>query len=322
MTTGRDRCTRAFALFFGFVAVEAGAQDVRAWLERMHVAMEGLNYEGTFVHLHDGYAETMHITHRNDNGHVSERIVSRDGVGREIIRQGDEVRCILPDRRVILIEETREVNPLVSALPSYSEALEPHYEFELHTTSRRVAERLTQIIRIRPRDEFRYGYRLWLDQETAMPLKSQLMDENGEIVEQILFTRFDVFDSIPAARLESTIDTEGFRLLAPPRSSQVPGRSVLWQASMLPGGFALSIAKHGPLAGSEHPVEHHVYSDGLAAVSVFIEDPQAVHDVGEGYTRLGSTNAFSTTVSGRKVTAIGEVPYKTLHQIAISLNAE
>ena len=321
MKAGRHRCMWAFALLVAFISMEAVAQDVRSWLERMTGAMEELNYEGTFVHLHSGNAETLDITHRNENGVVSERIVSNDGVGREIIRHADQIRCILPDRGVILVDEARDASPLVAALPSYSETLEPHYEFAFDATDR-VAERPTQVIRISPRDEFRYGYRLWLDQETAMPLKSQLMDENGEIIEQILFTRFEIFDSIPGERIESQIDTSGFSLLAAERSISVPDNGLLWQASMLPGGFALSVAKHGPLAGSEHPVEHHVYSDGLAAVSVFIEDPRAVDDGAEGFTRLGSTNAFSTTVSGRKVTAIGEVPYKTLHQIAISLNAE
>lgn len=322
MTRGRDGCMRVLALVVGFVAIEAGAQDVRALLERMHVAMEGLNYEGTFVHLHDGNAETMHITHRNENGRISERIVSRDGVGREIIRDGDKVWCILPDSRVVLLENRPDANPLMSALPSYSEDLEPHYEFGLRTRAMSIAEQPTQLVRIRPRDEFRYGYRLWLDRDTAMPLKSQLVDENNDIVEQILFTRFETFDSIPAEKLESTIDTEGFRVVAPPQSDSVPGASVHWRASMLPGGFELSVASQGPIAGTEHQVEHHVYSDGLATVSVFIEDPQAADEVAEGYSRLGSTNTFSTTVSGRKVTAIGEVPYKTLHQIAISFNAE
>ena len=321
MKTGRDCCMCAFALLVGFVSIEAVAQDVRSWLERMAGAMEELNYEGTFVHLYGGNAETLEITHRNDNGLVSERIVSNDGISREIIRHADEIRCILPDRGVILIEETRDASPLIAALPSYSETLEPHYEFAFDATDR-VAERPTQVIRISPRDEFRYGYRLWLDENTAMPLKSQLMDENGEIIEQILFTRFEIFDSIPAEKLESQIDSTGYILLTPESSIAVPDDGVLWQASMLPGGFALSVAKHGTLAGSESPVEHHVYSDGLAAVSVFIENPLAADDVAEGFTRLGSTNAFSTTVSGRKVTAIGEVPNKTLHQIAISLNAE
>ena len=90
----------------------------------------------------------------------------------------------------------------------------------------------------------------------------------------------------------------------------------------MPGGFKLSVATQSPISGSEYPVEHLVYSDGLATVSVFIEDPKTTTDVGEGYSHVGSTNAFSLTLRGRKVTAVGEVPRQTVRTIASSLVAE
>ena len=307
-----------------FFVAKVSAQEARSWLDRMNRAVEELNYQGTFVHVLGGAAETLRIIHRNQDGSIGERIVSLDGVGREIIRQEDEVQCILPDRRVVLLEARRDLSPLVAALPSYSEELEPHYELTLYATAR-VAKRPTQVLGIKPKDEFRYGYMLWLDQDTAMPLKSQLTDENGEIVEQILFTEIELLDSIPASALEPTIDTEGFTWLRPPESTALTtevAEGVLWRAASVPGGFKLSVATQSPIAGSEYPVEHLVYSDGLATVSVFIEDPKTTVEVGEGFSNLGSTNAFSLTLRGRKVTAVGEVPRLTVRTIASSLVAE
>ncbi len=189
----------------------------------MNRAVEDLNYQGTFVHVLNGTPETLRIIHRNAAGRSGERIVSLDGVGREIIRQGDEVQCILPDQRVVLLEERKDISPLVSALPSYSAEIEPHYELTLHSSTR-VANRPAQVLEIKPRDEFRYGYMLWLDQETAMPLRSQLIDDKGVIVEQILFTEIDLPDSIPAESLAATIDTTGFEMLRPPASDAARGR--------------------------------------------------------------------------------------------------
>jgi sigma-E factor negative regulatory protein RseB len=305
------------------LVIDASAQEAREWLDRMNRAVEELNYQGTFVHVLAGTAETLRIIHRNQDGSIGERIVSVDG-GREIIRQEDEVTCILPDRRVVLLEARKDLSPLVAALPSYSEALEPHYELKLFATAR-VAKRATQVLSIKPRDEFRYGYMLWLDEATAMPLKSQLTDEKGEIVEQILFTDIEMLDSIPLVALQPTIDTTGFEWLRPPESTQVTSevtQEVPWRASSLPGGFKLSVATQSPIAGSETPVEHLVYSDGLATVSVFIEDPNTKADVGEGFSNVGSTNAYSLTLRGRKVTAVGEVPRRTVRTIASSLVAE
>ena len=161
----------------------------------MSRAVEELNYRGTFVHVLDGTLEmeTLHIVHRNADGQSGERILSLDGAGREFVRQGASVQGIFPDRRIVLFETRSDVSPLVSALPSNTAELAPHYEITLGGIAR-VADRPVQVLEIKPRDEFRYGYRLWLDQETAMPLQSALIDEQGEVVEQILFTEIEILD--------------------------------------------------------------------------------------------------------------------------------
>jgi sigma-E factor negative regulatory protein RseB len=301
--------------------LEVSAQEIRTWLDRLNRAVEDLNYEGTVVHVIGRNADMLHIVHRNEDGRIGERIRSLNGVGPEIVRQQDGVQCILPDRQVVLLEQTRDANPLVSALPSYTEELEANYEFASYKKGR-VANRATQVIGIRPKDAFRYGYVLWLDQETAMPLKSQVRDENGEVVEQILFTEFEIFDQIPESAVASTTDTEGFRWIRGAAPKSPSADDVSWRASLLPQGFKLSVATRTPIAGSPYPVEHLVYTDGLATVSVFIEDPNTKADVKEGFFRMGSTNAYSLTFRGRKVTAIGEVPQQTVLSIASSLDSE
>jgi sigma-E factor negative regulatory protein RseB len=308
-------------LLLTLVGGHAFGQEARNWLDRMNRAVDEMNYRGTFVHVLDGTAETLHIVHRNVDGSSGERILSSDGAGREIIRQGDEVQWILPDRRLVLLETRKDVNPLVSALPSYSAELEPHYDLKLRSTAR-VANRAVQVLEIKPRDEFRYGYTLWLDKETAMPLKTQLVDERGHTVEQILFTEIHLMADIPATELEATIDTTGYSTMRPPESTSLAAGDVPWRASAVPGGFKLSAATQSPMPGSEYPVEHLVYSDGLATVSVFIEDPKTKSDVNDGFSKVGSTNTFSLTLRGRKVTAVGEVPRQTVRTIASSLVAE
>jgi len=300
----------------------AWAQDASSWLARMNSAVEDLNYRGVFVHMQGGTAETLLIVHANDGGQVSERIMSLDGAGREIIRDGDEVRCILPDSETVLLENDRSASPLVAALPSYSDALAANYDFKLHTRTARVADRRTQIVSIMPKDELRYGYRLWLDEETAMPLKSQLVDEGGNTVEQVLFTRIEIADSIAASELEPTINTEGFTLFRPPTTTRQDQEKINLVPTNLPRGFSLSAAMKGPIAGSRYPVDHLVYSDGLATVSVFVEDPKSSPEIASGFSRLGTANAYSLSVNGRQVTAVGEVPRQTVESIAKSLRSE
>jgi sigma-E factor negative regulatory protein RseB len=320
MRTARAVATQAL-LLLAFAGGQAPAQEARDWLERMNRAVEELNYSGTFVHVLGTTPETLQIVHRNADGESGERILSLDGAGREIVRQGDRVQGILPDQRVVLLESRRDVSPLVSRLPSSSDELEAHYEIQLGGTGR-VADRSVQVLEIKPRDEFRYGYMLWLDEVTAMPLRSHLVDERGQVVEQIVFTKIDVPADIPAEALEPTIDTTGFTTLRAPSPAPGAAAHITWRAVAVPGGFTLSVATQSQMAGSDTPVEHIVYSDGLATVSVFIEARETKADVGEGASNVGSTNAFSVTLRGRKITAIGEVPPRTVRTIATSLVAE
>ena len=307
-------------LVFVLLGGNATAQPAREWLERMNRAVDELNYSGTFVHVLDGTPETLHIVHRHADGQSGERILSLDGARREIVRQGARVQGIFPDRRIVLFETRRDVSPLATALPSNAAALEPHYEIELGPTAR-VADRSVQLLEIKPRDEFRYGYMLWLDLTTAMPLKSHLVDEEGNVVEEILFTDIEFPTDIPASALEPTIDTTGFTMQrateAKPLAAEIP-----WRAAA-PPGFMLSVATESQIAGSDTPVGHLVYSDGLATVSVFIEDPATEADVSEGFSTMGSTNVYSLTLSsGQKATAVGEVPRQTVRTIASTLVAK
>src|SRR5690606_15680955 len=224
--------------FLALMMVDANAQDAREWLARMNRAVEELNYEGTFVHVRGNYSETLHIIHRNHNGRISERLVSRDGPGREFIREEDVVKVILPEQRLVVIESRQEEGRLASALPNYCAELEPHYEFTLGRGTR-VANRPVNVVSIKPKDEFRYGYTLYLDRETAMPLKSLLLNERGEIIEQIVFTQIQISDFIPASALHPAIDTECFQHpeAEAPQTDAVPISTPEWRASMLPPGF-------------------------------------------------------------------------------------
>ena len=296
--------------------------DAAGWLERMNAAVEELSYRGEFVHMQGESAETLQIVHVNDSGRISERVMSLDGAGREIIRDGEVVHCILPDEETVLLEYSGDLSPFEAALPSYTQALSAHYEFRLHRRMERIADRRTRVVSIMPKDNLRYGYRLWLDTETAMPLKSKLVDERGNTVEQVLFTRIEIVDDIPRSELEPTINTEGFAMYRPPTLSGQPAERVRLLPQQLPPGFRLAADKQGPMAGSRYAVDHYVYSDGLATVSVFVEDPKSEPEIAPGFTRLGTANAFSLTVSGRQVTAVGEVPRQTVESIARSLRAE
>lgn len=294
---------------------DAGDREARAWLERMSQAIATRNYEGRFFHLRGSSSETMRIIHRVDRGKVTERLVSLDGSGREIIRTKDEVICYLPDKRTVFVDRRQDTDSLIATLPRYNEDLEAHYKIERGPSIKTLGRR-TQVIFVQPRDQFRYGYRLWLDHETAMPLKSQLCDRDGNVIEQILFAEINFKNRIPAAALEPAVSTEGYSWIRQDAQySSLPG-SLQWNVVRVPAGFHLTAWRLQVIAGSNVPVQHLVYSDGLAAVSVFIEPRNSDTEELNGLSKVGIAFAFSRRLNDHQVTAVGEVPPATVEAIA------
>jgi sigma-E factor negative regulatory protein RseB len=312
-------------VFCGCVALPAwaGDADARSWLERMTRALATRNYEGKFFHLSAARSESMWIIHSVSDGKVSERLVALDSSGREIIRNESELICYLPDQKTVLVEKRSSQQSLLSSLPRYSEQLEAHYSIETGPTTK-VLGRRTQLILVQPRDQYRYGYRLWLDKETAMPLKSQLCDARGNVIEQMLFAELRLMESIPAERLKPGVDASGFKWVR--QDAQAPRAPVTrmgWHVVRLPAGFKLSTARIQRQEGTNEPTRHLVYSDGLASVSVFIEPRSPTGEPpGEGLARMGSAFVYSRTMNGHQVTAVGEVPAATVEAIATSVSRQ
>jgi len=293
------------------------------WLERMNLALTTRNYDGTFSHWHGGRVETLRIIHRVQDGMVSERLASLDGSGREFIRTGSSLACYLPDQRTVLVEQRPREQSLVG-FPAVDDQTASFYDIrEVGRT--RLNRHDTHVITVSPRDEYRYGYRLWIDDSTAMPLKTQLCDAHGNIIEQIVFASLTLPARIPDSAFRPEVATEGFQWLrndaAPPLP---PAAALAWNAMRLPPGFRMTVRSAQLLPGSSAPVDHLVFTDGLASVSVFVEVQQARTDpqAPAQSAAVGSSSAFSMVVDGHKITAVGEVPPATVQFIATQVKAQ
>ncbi len=295
----------------------------RAWLQRMNEALTSRNYDGTFFHVRDGRVETLRIIHRVHEGEVRERLVSLDGSGREFIRQGGELVCYLPDQQTVLVERRAEDGPLLGNLPRFDDGAAELYDFR-SAEPLRFNGRDARLVSVTPRDAFRYGYRIWIDERTAMPLKTQLCDDRGRVIEQIVFSSLALSSRIPDSAFAPQLSTDGFRWLRQDSRGPVAAASLSWGALRLPPGFRMLSQGLQRMPGAERPVAHLVFSDGVASVSVFVESPREGVSVEErrgGAANLGSSAAYSTFVDGYQVTAVGEVPAKTVRFIAGQVRA-
>jgi sigma-E factor negative regulatory protein RseB len=298
--------------------------EARQWLQRMSMASQSLNYSGTFVYQRSGNLEAMRIVHAMDENGESERLLSLTGPKREVLRDNKVVTCILGDRNEVVVNKSRPRAPFPLSFPSELAELEQHYRFKVLDMDR-VAGLLCRVVEVEPRDQYRYGRKLCVHDDSHLLLRSQLTGSDGNVIESIMFTTVDFPKKISRQELLPNLDGAGFKWHREPEQQPEPGNTEAdsrWRIVQVPDGFMLTDHRWHQLSDKDPGVEHWVYSDGLASISVYIEKSTKDHDVYGGGTQRGALNAFGTMVGGYYVTVVGEVPRKTVEMIAKSVRIQ
>jgi len=297
------------------LAMAGESQQARDWLERMTAAMSQMSYQGTFVYVRDGAVETMRITHVTDETGVRERLYSVSGPHREVIRDRKGVRCVLQDAASV-VEDQVVASSYFPELPlSIIDGGTSGYQLETGGEAR-IAGHTARRVTILPEDNFRYGYDFWLEEQTGLLLKWELFDTDRKPLAKLMFTDFAMGSSVNLIELESDSRAEDFVEMKTfsLQNTVVTRSNPRWQPAKLPPGFEL--ASHSHKTGADGVYEHMVYSDGLAAVSVYVEQQGIEAEVKPGISQLGTNNAYTTKQGVLQITVIGEVPAITVKTIA------
>jgi sigma-E factor negative regulatory protein RseB len=297
----------------------ARAEDASAWLARAADAARSLNYVGTIVFQHGGRVETSRLIHLNDGGTESEKLVNLDGPAREVVRSQGEVRCYYPDAKIVRIEPRTFRNVFPSISREQQQSLERYYEFRKAEPGR-VAGLEAQAYVFHPRDGLRYGHKFWADRASGLLLKARLVNERGDVVEQFAFTDLTIGARIDHETVKpswpSTPSDWQVRQSAP---GDAKPHDTGWVVTRLPPGFVKTMEGLRKLRGRAEPVAHIVFSDGLVAISVFIEPLATAPGHAAGLVRQGALNVYAVKLDDHLVTALGEVPAVTVRQVAQSV---
>jgi sigma-E factor negative regulatory protein RseB len=293
-------------------ALVAAARGPLDDLMRMSEAVAQLNYQGTFVYDHAGMLETMRIVHQADANGEREHLVSLDGDMREVVRDRDGVICILGDAKPLLLSRVKARTGFPGRPQGDISHLQEHYTFS-HGPLARVAGRPARTLEIRPRDDLRYGYRLWLDQATGLPLRTELVGADGQALERIVFTQIEVLAAADPNVAEAIRARKAWANESVKRAVTRPLDGVRrWQVTELPQGFRLADYRTFGAAGAG--ADHLVFSDGLATVSVYVEPLNAEQPL-NGVRRLGAVSTFALVHEAHQVVVVGDVPMATAHII-------
>ncbi|MCL6555642.1 MAG: MucB/RseB C-terminal domain-containing protein [Burkholderiales bacterium] len=302
----------------GFAFAAAGEDDAAAafrWLQKMAQASHRLNYSGVFVYQRGDRVETSRIVHLVDETGEHAKLVSLDGQPRETYRINDDILCLLPDGQTAWLDKSRVRKLFPALLPEPISELKESYSPRLGGISR-VAGRETQVVILEPRDAYRYGHKFWADTETGLLLRAGMWSREGGMVDRFSFTQVSI--GTPIRRSEVRPRLAGRRIIqhSPADEGDLasdPG----WNVGSVPPGFKRIYAVKRKLPGHEVPVNHIVYSDGLAAVSIFIEPAQG--SVENTLTQRGALHIYTRAVGEHEVKVLGEVPAATVRTIGDSI---
>jgi sigma-E factor negative regulatory protein RseB len=289
------------------------------WLKTVAFAGHQTEYTGVFIYQYDNHVETSRITHVIEADSEYEKLESLDGPKREIIRHHGQVWCYKKHRMVQVDSQQGQARfPLL--LPDQLSALSENYQVK-EAGVERVAGYNTQVVLFQPRDNLRYSHKIWVHTDSGLLLKSVVLNDKNQVVEQYTFTNLKIGTEVDHSWIAASAAAG-----LPDKNQGKPALSKVatpvnsgWVVDALPAGFKKTMEVLRPMHGKHAPVTQLVFSDGLSAISVFIEPGDADEDDVEGLSSRGAVNLYHKVVDKYLYNVVGEVPPRTVMQVLNSV---
>jgi sigma-E factor negative regulatory protein RseB len=292
------------------------------WLRKIADSARTVSYSGTFVYQHGSRVETSRVVHYvNQAGGVFERLETLDGPPREVVRANDHVTAYIPDAKVVLVER-RSTRHLPVLLPENLSDLKQQYEVTKLEAGRMSGFECVWI-GVTPKDKLRYGRRFCAELSSGLPLRAQVFNEKKQVIESFGFSQLSLGGKFNrdqvASRYEGIARTQKWRVDRSALDVMEQASDTGWAAANLPVGFRKSMEVKRTIVGRPVAMPHLVYSDGLAAISVFVEPKSRSVPSPNNLTSQGAVHIFKRIYGDHIVTVLGEAPATTVMQIANSM---
>lgn len=299
-----------------------GGADARRLLLPIQDAANRQNFQGTLIVSAGGMVASSRIAHYCDGADQYERIEALDGQMRRVFRHNDEVQTRWPAKHVVLVEQ----RDLLSSFPAFLQVgdyqLDDFYDVKSRGVER-VAGYDANVLAVTPKDNQRFGYRLWSERSTGLLLRAEVLGQKGEILESAAFS--DVALNVkpqPESVLGPMRKLKPDRVLRPVLT-RTKMETEGWTLKQIAPGFkllscvkrALDGAAEAPAAQTPHVVQS-IFSDGLTHVSIFIEAFDPVRHMEPMQTSIGATQTLMRRQGDWWITVLGDVPAETLRQFA------
>jgi sigma-E factor negative regulatory protein RseB len=306
-----------FLSSFAWLPSAQAETETDAWqlLQKAAVAGHVLNYKGIFVYNSHSHTKAIQIKHIYNGVGEYSRNVTLDVVPREVFSQGQDLVIYKPKKETVVIEKRQAKNLFPNVVPVKLERLKESYSLHAAETDQ-VSGRKARLLLLIPKDDLRYSYKFWVDNLYGLLLKYEMLNGKQEVLESVAFNELNLMQTLDLDWFQPQIDSKK-RYEMEEALPVVPDSSVShsWTMAELPLGFIkidqMKIMAHH----NSQPMTQVLFSDGLVAVSVFIEAVNEKVAPRIGYNAVGNTNAYMDVRKGHQITVVGDVPKATVIKI-------
>ena len=290
-----------------FSAFNAQADEAASFaLSQMSQAMNQLNYEIAFVQTSPENMDSFRYRHLKQGNKIFAQLISLDGVQQEVIQRGNLVSYFQPNAQAFTLNSSNIIDSLPAVIRADFAHLVANYDF-IKLGKNRVAGRFVDSIRIVPKDDFRYQYVVFIDEENGLLLRADMLDREGNLLDQFRVVTLHIDD-----RLRGLIEYLD-KVSMPPllKENKMEQSQFQWQASWLPAGFQL-VRKSQDVINNE-VVDNALFSDGLFSFTLYVSNANG--QTPESNWKQGALTIYNETLGDKEITLIGQIPTATARRI-------
>lgn len=293
-------------------AQAAPTASAQQWLQQMVVASRSSDYELIFLRPYQASFETWRYRHAVINRQPVAQLLILEGPPTELRLQGNTVSYFRQAKAPL----SSQAHTIGEVLPRVMQAdfkrLRAYYDFSLLSTDR-MADRDCQVIRLIPQDTHRYGYLVWLDRQSKLLLRADLLAPSGQQAEQFRVVALSQRASIPQALQRAVINhRSSLPVATTPQQSPITA----WKPGWLPPGFEVIWSGQRPLPSFAEPVDSQLYSDGLATVALYVHATVSEMPSEPLAFQERHYSVYSEVRLGREITVVGEIPLSSARRMA------
>ncbi|OCG16128.1 hypothetical protein A9G09_03325 [Gilliamella sp. wkB292] len=300
-------------LFFMLFALSVFAADndkAVNLLNKMSKSVQTNSYQIHFLSQDkDQYVTTFEYSHLGalQKEEVKAQLLYLEGPAKEIILHNNITSYFQPDSASFSITSPRITEAFPDVIYNDFTKLTDVYEF-VKLGKTRTANRSVQLIKMIAKDKDRYSYIIWIDDKNFLPIRIDLLDQDGEIINQLKVV--DIDEDFDQKKMKDYIDSRTYPILL----SIEKQNNMLdaWRLAWLPKGFKEVAAYNVNFYNSD--IATKLFSDGVFSFTVNVSSD--LSNQSNQLIQQGGRTIFSTNIGNKNIIIIGNLPKTTIERIA------